>query len=52
MKYLIDHSNQIVNLLLFTSEAMAVITQLIAPENKGFSGFLASIIKFLQKVKE
>lgn len=48
--YLSLHYMAILQILLLISEAAAAITQLIAPTNVGFSGFLAGLIKMLQKV--
>lgn len=40
----------VLTVLLVVSEAAAAITQLLAPDNKGVSGVLATIVKILQKL--
>ena len=51
MKWIIENWNAIVAIPLFASELLAAITQIVAPKNKGISGFLAAIIKFLQNIE-
>lgn len=52
----LDNLNQnldkVPHALLAISEAAALVTQIIWPNNKGFSGILASLIKLLQGGKD
>lgn len=48
MQWLIDHLGVFMTGLLVISEALAAVFQILFPENKGVSGFLAGLIKLLQ----
>lgn len=50
MEWLIAHWGMLATCLLIVSEALAGVVQLAFPANKGLSGILAGVIKFLQAV--
>lgn len=50
LESILSHIPMILTCLLVLSEAAAAIVQLAFPGNKGVSGVLAGIIKFLQAV--
>lgn len=51
MEWLIGNLQFIVGALLLISEGAAALSQLLFPGNSGFNGFLAAVVKFLQKLK-
>lgn len=50
MQWIIDHFALILSAILVLSESAAAIVQLLFPDNKGVSGVIAGIIKFLQGI--
>lgn len=52
LQWLINNLNMLITALLAVSEATAAVCQLLFPQNKGISGFLASIIKLLQAISK
>lgn len=50
MEWILTHLSSVLGILLLMSEIMAAITQMFFPENKGITGFLASMIKLLQEL--
>lgn len=48
MSWLMDHLSVLMTCLLVVSEALAAVFQILFPDNKGVSGFLAGLIKLLQ----
>jgi hypothetical protein len=48
MTWLTSNMTLILGVLLVISEAIAALCQLLFPNNKGISGFIAGVIKFLQ----
>ncbi len=50
MEWLTAHWTLILGILLIVSETIASVVQLAFPDNKGISGIMAGIIKFLQSL--
>jgi hypothetical protein len=51
MAVILDKLPMILGVALLVSECAAAVVQLLFPDNKGFSGFLAGLIKVLQGLK-
>lgn len=51
MESLLSHLPMILGIALALSECAAAIVQLAFPDNKGVSGVIAGVIKFLQGLK-
>lgn len=50
MVWLMGHMSLLMSCALLLSESVAAVVQLLFPENKGVSGMLAGVIKFLQSL--
>ena len=50
MQFLIDNIHLIITFAFLVTEALAAFTQLLFPNNKGVSGFIAGLIKILQSL--
>lgn len=50
MDWILSNLSILLALLFGVSELAAALAQLIYPENQGLSGFLATLVKILQKL--